>query len=73
MAEIRVEPKRRSLAWLWILLALAVVAAVAWYLMNSRVRPVDTTDPTTTAPTSALPAAGAAYAAVVPSVHPLVA
>ncbi len=34
MAEIRVEPKRRSLAWLWILLALAVVALVAWYLTS---------------------------------------
>ncbi len=34
MAEIRVEPKRRSLAWLWILLALAVVALVAWYLIS---------------------------------------
>jgi hypothetical protein len=33
MAEIRVEPKRRSLAWLWILLLLIVAAAVAWYFM----------------------------------------
>ncbi len=32
MAEIRVRPKRRSLWWLWVLLALAVMAAVAWYL-----------------------------------------
>jgi hypothetical protein len=31
MAEIRVEPKKRSLAWLWVLLLLAVVAAVVWY------------------------------------------
>lgn len=37
MAEIRVEPKPRSLAWLWILLALAIGAFVAWYLMNTRV------------------------------------
>jgi hypothetical protein len=33
MAEIRVEPKRRSLAWLWVLLLLAVAAGVAWYFM----------------------------------------
>ena len=33
MAEIRVEPKRRSLAWLWVLLLLIVAAAVAWYFM----------------------------------------
>ena len=33
MAEIRVEPKRRSLAWLWVLLLLIVAGAVAWYFM----------------------------------------
>jgi hypothetical protein len=48
MAEIRVEPKRRSLAWLWTLLALALVALVAWYLMNGGVRTVDDDDATTT-------------------------
>ena len=35
MAEIRVEPKKRSLAWLWILLLIAIAAAVAWYFMNN--------------------------------------
>ena len=35
MAEIRVEPKRRSMAWLWILLLVAIAAAVAWYFMNN--------------------------------------
>lgn len=34
MAEIRVEPKRRSMAWLWLLILLVVAAAVAWYFMN---------------------------------------
>ena len=33
MAEIRVDPKRRSLAWLWVLLLLIVAAGVAWYFM----------------------------------------
>ncbi len=33
MAEIRVEPKRRSLAWLWVLLLLVIAAAVAWWLL----------------------------------------
>lgn len=56
MAEIRVEPQRRSLAWLWVLLALAVVAAVAWYLMTGGVRRVDDA-PATTAPASTAPAA----------------
>jgi hypothetical protein len=35
MAEIRVEPKRRSMAWLWLLILVAVAAAVAWYFMNN--------------------------------------
>ena len=33
MAEIRVEPRKRSLAWLWILLLLILVAAAAWYFL----------------------------------------
>jgi hypothetical protein len=61
MAEIRVEPKRRSLAWLWVLIALALVALVFWYLNNDGVNQVDaspaTTPPATTAPTSLAPAA----------------
>jgi len=33
MAEIRVESKKRSsLAWLWIVLALLVIAAIVWFL-----------------------------------------
>ena len=36
MAEIRIEQKRRSLAWLWVLLVLLVLAAVAWYLYYDR-------------------------------------
>jgi hypothetical protein len=33
MAEIRVEPKRRSMAWLWILLAVIVLAALGYYFL----------------------------------------
>ncbi|HZF66710.1 MAG TPA: hypothetical protein VEZ47_01595 [Gemmatirosa sp.] len=66
MAEIRVEPKRRSLAWLWTLLALALVALVAWYLMNGGVRTVDDDNTTTTTPagatSSALPVPAPALA-----------
>jgi len=32
MAEIRVEPRRRSLAWLWILLVLIVIGGLVYYL-----------------------------------------
>jgi hypothetical protein len=33
MAEIRVEPKRRSITWLWVLLAVLVIAALVWYFL----------------------------------------
>ena len=36
MAEIRVEPRRRSLAWLWILIAVVIVAALAYYFLYYR-------------------------------------
>jgi hypothetical protein len=32
MAEIKVGPKRRSLAWLWILLVLIVVGGLVYYM-----------------------------------------
>ena len=34
MAEIRVEPRRRSLAWLWILLVLIIVGGLVYYLLS---------------------------------------
>jgi hypothetical protein len=33
MAEIRVEPRGRSLTWLWILLVLIVVGGLVYYYM----------------------------------------
>jgi hypothetical protein len=33
MAEIRIEQKRRGLGWLWLLLALIIVAILAWYFL----------------------------------------
>lgn len=35
MAEIRVEPKRGGLGWLWIVIALIIVALVVWYFMGN--------------------------------------
>lgn len=32
MAEIRVEHRRRSLVWLWVVLALAVIGGLVYYL-----------------------------------------
>jgi hypothetical protein len=36
MAEIRVEPRRRSLAWLWILLVLIIIGGLVYYYMYYR-------------------------------------
>jgi hypothetical protein len=41
MAEIRVEQKRRSLAWLWVVLAVAAAALAYWYFNNDGVNQVD--------------------------------
>jgi len=35
MAEIKVEPKRSGLGWLWAIIILALIAAGAWYFMNN--------------------------------------
>jgi hypothetical protein len=34
MAEIKVEPKRGGLAWLWVII-LALIGAGLWYFMNN--------------------------------------
>lgn len=34
MAEIRVQPQKKSRAWLWLLLLLVVLAAVGYYLYS---------------------------------------
>jgi hypothetical protein len=36
MAEIHVEPRRRSLAWLWILLALIIAGGLVYYFLYYR-------------------------------------
>jgi hypothetical protein len=36
MAEIRVEPRRRSFAWLWILLAVLIIGGLVYYLLYYR-------------------------------------
>jgi hypothetical protein len=35
MAEIRVERKKSSTAWVWVLLAIILIAAVVWYLTQN--------------------------------------
>jgi hypothetical protein len=49
MAEIKVEPKRGGLGWLWAIIILALIAAAAWYFMNnSRAVPTTPADSTRT-------------------------
>jgi hypothetical protein len=43
MAEIKVEPKRGGMGWLWAIIALVLLAVAAWYFMNSRSAPATTT------------------------------
>ena len=35
MAEIRVDKKKGVGAWVWVVLALVIIAAVVWYLATS--------------------------------------
>jgi hypothetical protein len=39
MAEIKVEPKRSGLGWLWAIIILAVIAAGVWYFMRTSAVP----------------------------------
>ena len=57
MAEIRIEQKRRSLGWLWALLILLVLAAVAWYLYSQRGMRVSGVGSQSAAPALVRPAA----------------
>ena len=60
MAEIKVEPKRGGLAWLWVIILLALIGAGLWYFLNNS-RPA----PATTAPDSTRTSLGVPQAAIV--------
>jgi hypothetical protein len=36
MAEIRIEPRRRSMVWLWIVLALIIAGGLVYYFLYYR-------------------------------------
>ena len=54
MAEIKVEPKRGGLGWLWAIIILALVAAGVWYFMNNSRAVPATTAPADSVRTSLL-------------------
>ena len=58
MAEIKVEPKRSGLGWLWAIIILALVAAGVWYYMTS----------TRAAPATAAPADSTRTSLAIPAV-----
>jgi hypothetical protein len=42
MAEIKVEPKRGGLGWLWAIILLVVAGVLVWYFMTQRAAPTTT-------------------------------
>ena len=58
MAEIRIEQKRRSFAWLWTLLVLLVLAAAAYWLYYQRGVRVSEARPAATRVATLRPATG---------------
>ena len=42
MAEIKVEPTRGGLGWLWAIIVLVLVGVAAWYFMTQRTAPATT-------------------------------
>lgn len=51
MAEIRVQEKRGSLAWLWVLLLVVLAAIAAWWFLSGSTVNVQTEPAPVTAPT----------------------
>ena len=72
MAEIRVEEKRGSLAWLWVLILVLIVAVVAWFLLGNRDAGPAAVSPAADTLTSPAPPPGPAMApAPAPTTEPM--
>jgi hypothetical protein len=67
MAEIKVEPKRSGLGWLWAIIILALIAAGVWYYMTtSRAAPATAAPADSTRTSLRLRSGQAGQALVVP-------
>jgi hypothetical protein len=62
MAEIKVEPKRSGLGWLWAIIILALIAAGVWYFMSTSRAVPATTAPTDSTRTSLVAPAAPGFA-----------
>jgi hypothetical protein len=64
MAEIKVEPKRGGLGWLWAIVIIALVAIAAWYVFTNTGAAPATTTPADSVRTSMIGAPTVARAEV---------
>jgi ABC-type polysaccharide/polyol phosphate export permease len=63
MAQIRIEQKRSSLGWLWVIIALIIIGVIIWYLLGrgtAATETTNTTSPATTPSSQVVPAQDAA-------------
>lgn len=59
MAQIKIERKRTSLGWLWVLIVLIIIAIIAWFVIGRTGATTSNAAPTTAAPSSlTVPATG---------------
>ena len=59
MAQIRIERKRSTLGWLWVIIALIIVGVLVWYLLGRGTAATElrnTRAPATTPSTQVAPA-----------------
>jgi hypothetical protein len=52
MAQIRIQPKRSGLGWLWLIIVLIIIAIIAWFLFVPRSPTPLPARPSGTAPSS---------------------
>jgi ABC-type polysaccharide/polyol phosphate export permease len=62
MAQIRIEQKRSSLGWLWVIIALIIIGVIIWYLLGRSTAATESrnaSSPSATPSSQVVPAQGA--------------